>query len=95
MQRLQFIYNQFGNSNQKNGKENLFKIAERLEHARKKHTSNEWHAMNEIECFNALKEECNEVFNALQFETQYRMQDELLDVIAVAVRMLNKEYIAK
>lgn len=64
----------------------------RLFKAREKHTEKEWQAMNVIDAFNALQEEVNEVKYAIEHEGEERMQDELLDVIAVAVRMLNHEY---
>lgn len=76
----------------KEGRKLMREIAERLEYARKNHTKEEWQRMNVIDAFNALQEEINEVKFAVEHEGEQRMQDELLDVIAVAVRMLNHEY---
>lgn len=92
MQKLMYIYYQFGNGDIAQGKRILKQIAERLEHARNKHTEQEWQNMNVMQAYNALNEEKHEVCKSICHETEERMQDELKDVIAVAVRMWNKEY---
>lgn len=87
MQRLQFIYNQFGNRNQKKGRENLFKIAERLDHNRGRYLSIH-------EALNVLREEVDEITEVvIRHEDEQRIKDELFDIISVAVKMLNCEYI--
>lgn len=92
MQKLAYIYTQIGNGNIYQGKEILFEIAKRLNHARQNHPKKEWQNMNVMHAFNALNDEKSEVCRAICNETEERMQSELLDVIAVAVRMWNKEY---
>ncbi len=74
------------------GRKMLKDIAERLEHAHKKHPKEEWQKMDVYEAMKALLDEIDEVRIALKKETPERVQDELLDVIAVAFRILNKEY---
>lgn len=92
MQRLAYIYTQFGNGNIDKGKQILLEMAKRLNHARQKHPKKEWQKMNVMQAFNALNEEKHEVCKAICHETEERMQSELLDVVAVAVRMWNEEY---
>lgn len=92
MQGLVRIYKAFGNGDIGKGKRLLSDIADRLEHARQKHPKKEWQKMNVMQAFNSLNEEKHEVCKAICHETEERMQSELLDVVAVAVRMWNKEY---
>ncbi len=82
----------FSNDNWKKGRKIMSEIAERLDHARKKHPKEEWQKMDVYEAMKALLDEIDEVRIALKKETPERVQDELLDVIAVAFRILNKEY---
>ena len=76
-----------GNGDRLRGMQVMFMLAARLEHARGKHP---WpqDALNQFAAFRALGDECEEVNRALCMETPDRVRDELLDVIAVAVRML-------
>lgn len=92
MQKLMYIYSQFGNGDIAQGKRILKQIAERLEHARNKHTQEEWSKGGILFSYNALHDEVYEVKNAIYYEEDYRTEEELLDVMAVAVRMLNCEY---
>lgn len=76
-----------GNGNRLRGMQVLFMLAARLEHARGKHP---WpdHTPNLFAAFRALADEAEEVNRAMCMETPDRVRDELLDVMAVAVRML-------
>lgn len=76
-----------GNGDRLRGMQLMFMLAARLEHARKKHP---WpkDAPNAMAAFRALAAEVEEVNLALCKETPDRVRDELLDVMAVAVRML-------
>ena len=76
-----------GNGDRERGMQTVFMLAERLEHARRKHPWPE-HTPNAFAAFRALGDECEEVNRALCRETPDRVRDELLDVMAVAVRML-------
>ncbi len=76
-----------GNGDRLRGMQTLFMLAARLEHARSKHPWPE-HTPNAFAAFRALGDECEEVNRALCRETPDRVRDELLDVMAVAVRML-------
>lgn len=80
-----------GNGDRLRGMQTVFMLAARLEHARRKHP---WpqDARNQFAAFRALGDECEEVNLALCRETPDRVRDELLDVMAVAVRMLLGEY---
>lgn len=71
---------------------NLIEIIGRLDHAKKFHPKSEWQKMSVTDAMNALQEEVDEVKQAIEKESEERMRDELLDVIAVAIRMLNGEY---
>lgn len=92
MQKLMYLYSQIGNGDVGKVKQVLKGIAERLEHARTKHTKEEWENMGVMQAYKALMSEVSEVEDAIFNETQERVESELLDVIAVAVRMLNCEY---
>ena len=83
-----------GNGDKIRGMQVLFMLASRLEHARSKHPWPE-HTPNTFAAFRALGDECEEVNRALCRETPDRVRDELLDVMAVAVRMLLGEYRGK
>lgn len=72
---------------------NLIEIIQRLDYAKKKHPKEEWQKMTLRDAFNVLREEVYEVELEVNKNCLKRVNDELLDVIAVAVRMLNKEYI--
>ena len=76
-----------GNGRRERGMQVLFMLAARLEHARSKHP---WpqDAPNAFAAFRAFAEEAEEVNRAMCMETPDRVRDELLDVMAVAVRML-------
>ena len=76
-----------GNGNSLRGMQVMFMVAARLEHARHKHPWPE-HAPNAFAAFRALAAEVEEVNRAMCMETPDRVRDELLDVMAVAVRML-------
>lgn len=86
------IENTLSNGDWKKGRKIMSKIAERLDHARTKHPKEEWHKMDVYEAMKALLDEIDEVRIAIKKETPERVQDELLDVIAVSLRILNKEY---
>lgn len=86
------IFKQIGNGDIVRGGSVMGKIVAVIEYARDKHPQKEWQEMSVIDAFNALQEELNEVKFAIDNESKERMHDELLDVIAVAVRMLNEEY---
>lgn len=63
-------------------------LAARLEHAREKHpvfAGNNLDAIRVIEC------ECEELFDAWQFEGPARIIDEALDVAATAMRLVMGE----
>ena len=76
-----------GNGDKQRGMQVMFMLAARLEHARGKHP---WpqDALNQFAAFRALADEAEEVNRALCRETPDRVRDELLDVMAVAERML-------
>ena len=76
-----------GNGKRERGMQVLFMLAARLEHARRKHPWPE-HTPNFLAAFRALGDEAEEVNCAICRETPDRVRDELLDVMAVAVRML-------
>ena len=76
-----------GNGDKQRGMQVMFMLAARLEHAREKHPWPE-HTPNAFAAYRALVEEVKEVNLALCKETPDRVRDELLDVMAVAVRML-------
>ena len=69
------------------------KIKERLVHAREKHNVQEWLDGGENGAYRALSSEFSECLIARSEEPRdERMKDELLDLIAVAVRIWNDEY---
>lgn len=89
---IDFNYIQLGNNNPEAGQRLLHDIANRLNHSRTKHPKSEWDNKTIHDAYNALHDEVHEVKEAIWYEPSDRIKDELLDVIAVAVRMLNKEY---
>lgn len=67
-------------------------IADRLRHARKEHPASEWRGKGRYWALGQLGSEFEEVVHAVENEGDDRMVDELLDLIAVALRMLQREY---
>lgn len=89
-----------GNGNSNNGYDILIAIANRLEYAREKH---KWGKGKEIasskEALAALESEIGEWIVAnrdyelfVDKEHEQRVFDEALDIIAVAIRILSKEF---
>ena len=74
------------------GEDLAVKIADRIEHARKEHPAKEWQGKGLNWASMALLDETDELVNAVIHETPERVKDELLDVIAVAIRMYNCEW---
>lgn len=87
------IEEKLSNGDWKNGRKIMSEIAERLDHARTKHPKEEWKNMPQGQAYYKLYDEVREVQYAIYYENkEERVYDELLDVIAVAIRMLNHEY---
>lgn len=82
-----------GNSDQQKGLELLTKIYQRILYARDCH---KWGRDGEIYsrllAYMALEGEVKEYQHACHMETVHREFDEILDVIAVAIRIANREY---
>lgn len=82
-----------GNGDFRSGVDILQELAKRLDHARNKH---KWGKGKEIDsatkAYNALQGENQEWLRAINEETPERQFDEVLDVLAVAIRMANKEF---
>ena len=68
------------------------KIQERLEHARAEHPESEWQGKGIPYAFRALLDEVREMKEEYDNERIDALHDELLDVVVVAIRILNKEY---
>ncbi len=78
-----------GNGDEVKGMKILWVITDRLTHARNKHP----HFADDItHAVHLLQDEGDEVTKALLVETDDRVIDETLDVIAVGVRLLGGEY---
>lgn len=68
-------------------------INSRLYHAITKHNHSEWAEKGKYWALGELEEEYQEVRKAVEKETDQRMKDELLDLICVAIRMYEEEYV--
>lgn len=77
-----------GNGDIEQGKRLLVALAERLAHARTRHPV---FAVGMPEAWVVVHDEMHEVAMAIANETPERVQDELLDVLATAVRFYNGE----
>ena len=84
----------FGNGKISRGRQVLFMLAHRLEHARAKHP---WpdHALGAKGAYAALMGEAHELGHAMENETRNRVIDEGLDTAAVSIRIINDEHNAK
>lgn len=82
-----------GNGDWQAGKNRIVALAERLEHARSKH---KWGQNTECggikSAITALNGEITELMYAYDSESRQRQDDEALDVLAVAVRIANREF---
>lgn len=67
-------------------------IQRRLDYARKKHPAMQWHGAGKYWALGQLEAEVNELRHAVEHEPDQRITDEALDVIAVAIRIINREY---
>ena len=67
----------------------LDRIAKHVEHAREKHP--EWRKTPEY-ALSVMELEWHEVVHALHWEGQKRVEEELLDLIAVAVRIIEGDH---
>lgn len=83
------ILDNFGNGNTLDGQKMLYAISNRLATARRKHPK---FANNPKHALTLLLDEWAEARIAHDHESLYRVQDEILDVIAVAIRFYNKEF---
>lgn len=86
------ILAEFGNGDPLKGEYLLKRIAATIKKARTKHSIAEWQNMGITKAYEALSSETDEVLFAMARESDERINEELRDVITVAVRMLNKEY---
>lgn len=66
------------------------RIRERLAHARSKHP--DWEGKGLNWAMGALLDEMEELDHAIYHESEKRVVDEALDVIAVAFRIVRREY---
>ena len=81
----------FGNGNAAQGRKCIEAIARRLIHARTKHPSSEWAGTGEEYGLEAIEGEVKELRFAVMLESQERVEDETLDVLATGVRKFNRE----
>lgn len=81
----------FGNGNAAQGRKCIEAIARRLIHARTKHPSSEWSGRGEEYGLEAIEGEVKELRFAVMLESQERVEDETLDVLATGVRKFNRE----
>lgn len=70
----------------------IYQIIRRLYEARIKHPASQWQGSGKYWALGQLEAEVNELRHALEHETDQRITDEALDVIAVAIRIINREY---
>lgn len=70
----------------------LTRIKSRIACAQVKHPHGEWTGKGKYWALGELEAEFAEVRHAVERETDERMQDEILDLVAVAIRILAKEY---
>lgn len=70
----------------------VYRIRERLMHARQQHPSCEWNGRGYVYAHDVAREEFAEFSDAVFEEGLDRAEDEALDVIAVLVRFLEREY---
>lgn len=82
----------FGNGSLARGKALLEAQALRLEHARTKHPPAECAGRGEVWGHERLRDEVQELLLAIKLEGRDRVVDEAMDVIAVAIRIINGEY---
>lgn len=83
--------NALGEGDYSSGRDLLFAIADRLNHARAKHPWPE-HAYGAPQAVGALASELREVEFALEHELPERIEDEALDVVVVGLRIFRKEH---
>ena len=81
----------FGNGNAAQGRKCIEAIARRLIHARTKHPASEWAGRGEEYGLEAIEGEVKELRFAVMLESQERVEDETLDVLATGVRKFNRE----
>ena len=81
----------FGNGDMAQGRKCLEAIAHRLVHARTKHPASEWAGRGEEYGLEAIEGEVKELRFAVMLESQERVEDETLDVLATGVRKFNRE----
>ena len=81
----------FGNGNAAQGRKCIEAIARRLIHARTKHPASEWAGRGEEYGLAAIEGEVRELRIAVMLESQERVEDETLDVLATGVRKFNRE----
>lgn len=88
----QSIHNSFyaiGNGNLQCGVNVLHKIGDHIMHAR---TAHPLFAEGKFHALGVVNAEMEELAVAVEKETEERVNDELLDVIVTAIRMLNGEH---
>lgn len=78
-----------GNGNLQAGVEVLQRMGARLDNARAKHPV---FAEGKFQALGVIGGEYGELVQAVERESEERIRDELLDVVATCVRMLNDEY---
>ena len=81
----------FGNGNAAQGRKCIEAIARRLIHARTKHPASEWAGRGEEYGLEVIEGEVKELRFAVMLESQERVEDETLDVLATGVRKFNRE----
>ena len=81
----------FGNGDLAQGRKCIEAIARRLIHARTKHPASEWAGRGEEYGLTAIEGEVKELRFAVMLESQERVEDETLDVLATGVRKFNRE----
>ena len=81
----------FGNGDLAQRRKCIEAIARRLIHARTKHPASEWAGRGEEYGLAAIEGEVKELRFAVMLESQERVEDETLDVLATGVRKFNRE----
>lgn len=81
-----------GNGDIRQGQQNLFMLARRLEEARQKHPA--WGA-GALQALEIIGEEYNELGRAVAYETPDRQLDKALDLLCGTMRLVNGEHRTK
>lgn len=82
----------FGNGDKAKGKQIMEAIAERLEHARRKHPPKEWEGQGPKWAAGKLADELSELHRAISLEGPEREKEEAKDCAAVIVRIIGREF---